>query len=325
MSNRFQRKLHFSIIVGTVALIATACGAGGSAPAADQSQVQTTSAPATDQNQDQTTSTPATDQSQGQAQGSDAAEFGLTEAEVVRRVDAVELLIAKCMVAAGFEYLPINYSTTRKAMDTNSKPSGMTADEFRTQFGYGITTLSVTANSQANIGLGLNFAIRAGLGVADQVAWNRQLLGENTDQTFAVGLDSEDLSRTGGCTRAAVETTFTQAELGPSFVNYQNTQGGRVDQDPRIIDAYRNWASCMRKAGHNYDNSAAIKVELATRLNTVTGGASLESLLGDAAAALSQLQGEERAISTADHKCDLKHVADVKKKVETELLGASSN
>lgn len=302
MSRRFHRSFQLSIAVMSAALIIAACGSSGSTP-----------------------STVAGDQSQGQAQGSDAAEFGLTEAEIVRRVDAVEQSIATCMTEAGFEYLPIDYATIRKAMDTNSKPSGMTADEFRSQFGYGITTLSVTANAQATIGLGRNIAIRAGLPPADQIAWNRQLLGENTDQTFAVGLDSEDLSRTGGCTRTAVETNFSQAELGPGFVNYQNSQGARIDQDPRVIDAYRNWTTCMRDAGHSYDTPAAIQVDLATRLNTITGGLDIDALAPDAAAAVSQLQGEELAIAAADHKCDLAHVTDVKKKVETEILGTSGN
>jgi len=267
--------------------------------------------------------TTAADQGQGQAQGSDAAEFGLTEAEVAKRIDAVEQSIATCMTDAGFEYIPVDYATVRQAMDTDSKPGGMTADEFRTQFGYGISTLSITANAQANIGLGRNVAIRDGLPAADQVAWNRQLLGENPDQTFVVGLDSEDLSRTGGCTKTAVEANFSQAELGPGFVNYQNADGARIDQDPRVIEAYRNWATCMRDAGYSYDDSTAIKLDLASRLATITGGADIDGLAADAAASVVQLQGEELAIAAADNQCQLDHVADVKKQVEAEILGTA--
>ena len=259
--------------------------------------------------------------SQGQAQGSDAAEFGLTEAEVVKRVDAVEQSIATCMADAGFEYIPVDYATVRTAMDTNSKPSGMTADEFRAQYGYGITTLSAKANAQANIGLGRNVAIRDGLPPADQVAWIRQLLGENADQTFVVGLDSEDLSRTGGCTKSAVEANFSQAELGPGFVNYQNGEGARIDQDPRVIEAYRNWATCMRDAGYGYDDPTSIKLDLASRLATITGGTDIGSLAPDAKAALTQLQGEERSIAAADNQCQSDKVVDVKKQVELEILG----
>ena len=294
-------------------LIVASCGGGGV-----RVDATSTTAPVGGS----ATTNPA-DQGQGQAQGSDAAEFGLTEAEVAKRVDAVEQSIAACMTDAGFEYLPVDYATVRQAMDTDSKPSGMTADEFRTQFGYGITTLSITANAQANIGLGRNVAIRDGLPPADQVAWNRQLLGENPDQTFVVGLDSEDLSRTGGCTRTAVESNFSQAELGPGFVNYQNADGARIDQDPRVIEAYRNWATCMRDAGYSYDDPSAIQLDLASRLATITGGADIDGLAADAAASVAQLQGEELAIAAADNQCELDHVADVKKQVEAEILGTT--
>lgn len=291
---------------------------GASAVVPQPSQPATsTAAPS----QDAPTQAPPSQASQGQAQGSDAAEFGLTEAEVTKRVDAVEQSIATCMADAGFEYIPVDYATVRSAMDTNSKPSGMTADEFRAQYGYGIATLSAKANAQANIGLGRNAAIRDGLPPADQVAWIRQLLGENADQTFAVGLDSEDLSRTGGCTKTAVEANFSQAELGPGFINYQNGEGARVDQDPRVIDAYRNWATCMRDAGYSYDDPTSIKLDLASRLATMTGGADIGSLAADAKAAVEQLQGEELAIAAADNQCQIDNVADIKKQVEMEILG----
>ena len=59
------------------------------------------------------------------------------------------------------------------AMDTNSKPSGLNADEFRAQFGYGITTLFAGADSQAVMGAGeQNIRIRSGLSAADRVAYD---------------------------------------------------------------------------------------------------------------------------------------------------------
>ncbi|WP_395153561.1 hypothetical protein [Ilumatobacter sp.] len=261
---------------------------------------------------------------QGEGDGSDGAEFGLTEAEITVRVDAVEQCIATCMSDAGFEYVAVDYATVRQAMDTDSKPSGMKADEFRSQFGYGITTLSLTANAQATLGLGRNVSTRDGLPPSDRAAWVRQLLGESADQTFVVGLDSEDLSRTGGCTRASVTLNFSAGELGPGFVNYQNSDGARIDQDVRVIDAYKAWSTCMRDAGYGYDTSASIDVDLISRLATVTQGADIDTLTGDAAAALTQLQGEELAIAASDHTCDLAHVADIKTKVEVEILGGGA-
>ncbi len=250
------------------------------------------------------------------------AEFGLTEAEIATRVDAVESLIATCMRDAGFEYIPVDYATARAAMDSNSRPSGLSADEFRAQFGYGVTTLFASADSQAIMGAGeQNIRIRSGLSAADRVAYDHALYGENPSATFVVSLDDEDFSQTGGCTRAAVEQVFSPEELGPGFVNYQNAEGARIDQDPRVIAAKKDWAACMRQAGYSYDNSDEIKTDLANRLEVITGGAAPDTLPADAQAALAALQGEELAIAAADHKCSVEFVDPITTQVQTELLG----
>jgi len=260
----------------------------------------------------------------GQGGNQANSEFGLPEAEIVKRVDAVEALIATCMKDAGFEYIAVDYATARKAMDTNSKPGGMNPDQFLAEYGYGITTLVAGADAQAAVGLSRNAAIRDGLPPADQIAWDRQLLGENTNQTFVVGLDREDMSPTGGCTRTAVEKNFSKAELGPGFVNYQNADSARIDQDPRVIAAYNDWSNCMRTAGFSYGISSDIKSDLALRLDALKGSRSVDELDAASTAALAQLQGEERAISAADHQCELDNVADIKAKVQAELLGPSA-
>lgn len=307
-------------------LLAACGGAPKTAP-------QAAATPAASQGVAATPASAATPTSAGKDQGNAAgqggqqgdSEFGLPEAEVVKRVDAVEALIATCMRDAGFEYVPVDYATVRKAMDSNSKPSGMKADEFRAQFGYGITTQFIGANSQATMGAGeQNIRIRNGLSPADRAAYDHALYGNNPSAAFVVGLDSEDFSQTGGCTRSAVEQVFSPAELGPGFVNYQNARDARVDQDPRVIAAEKDWASCMRQAGYSYGSSNEIKTDLANRLHTITGGAAPETLPADAQATLKQLQGEELAIAAADHKCNVEFVDPIKKKVVTELLGPAA-
>ncbi len=254
------------------------------------------------------------------------AEFGLTEEEVARRVDAVESLIATCMTDAGFEYIPVDYATVRAAMNSNSKPSGLKPDEFRTQFGYGITTLFAGAGSQAALGAGKqNTRIQEALNAADRVAYSRTLYGDNPDGAFVTALDQEDFSQTGGCTRDAVHKVFSPEELGPGFANYQNAAGARIDQDPRVIAAYRDWAGCMRKAGYPYNDKSAIDAHLTSRLDTITAGKDPKMLSAAAQAALGELQGEERAIAAADHDCEIKFVDAIKKQVETEILGPNAN
>lgn len=329
-------KRRFTALIGTaliVSFLLAACGGSAqpvSQPAASSSNnsAQPASQPAASSGNSsaQPAAATAVSGNNGQDGQRGDSEFGLPEAEVTKRVDAVESLIATCMNDAGFEYIPVDYATVRKAMDSNSKPSGMKADEFRAQYGYGITTQFAGADSQAVMGMGeQNIRIRNGLSTADLAAYNRALYGENPSATFVVSLDSEDFSQTGGCTRQAVEQVFTPDELGPGFVNYQNAEGARVDQDPRVIAAMKDWAACMRDAGYSYDNSDAIKTDLANRLDAITGGAAPDTLSADAQAALTQLQGEELAIAAADHQCNVQFVDPIKTQVETELLGPAAN
>jgi len=288
------------------AVLLAACG-GGTKPPVQSSNPQAVSSP-------------ADNAGQGGAQGD--SEFGLPEAEITKRVDAVESLIATCMRDAGFEYIPVDYATARAAMDSNSKPSSLNADEFRAQFGYGITTQFAGADSQAILGAGeQNIRLRNGLSAADRVAYDHALYGENPSATFVVSLDDEDFSQTGGCTRAAVGQVFSPEELGPGFVNYQNAQGARIEQDPRVIAANKDWAACMRQAGYSYDTSDAIKTDLANRLDALTGGADPATLPADAQAALAALQGEELAVAAADHECSVKFVDPIVTQVQAELLG----
>ena len=304
LRNRRVGLLAFGVIIG---VLLGACGGAPKPP-------------------DQSSDTASQSDTAGQDGAQGDAEFGLTEEEIARRVDAAESLIATCMRDAGFEYIPVDYATARAAMDSNSRPSGLNADEFRAQFGYGVTTLFAGADSQAVMGAGeQNVRIRNSLSPADRVAYNRALYGENPTATFVVALDDENFSQTGGCTRAAVGQVFSPEELGPGFVNYQNAEGARVEQDPRVIAAYRDWASCMRQAGYSYSTSDEIKTDLANRLNAITGGADPATLASDAQAALTDLQGEELAIAAADHECSVKFVDPIKTQVETELLGPAAN
>lgn len=291
------RLLVFGAALG---IVAAACG-GGSTPGAPDGTI-----------------------GQGNSRGD--AEFGLTEAEVTRRVDSVESLVATCMTDYGFEYIPVDYATARAAMDSNSKPSGLTGDEFRTEFGYGITTLSDSVINQATLGAGAqNIRIRESLSPSDRVAYNRALYGENPNATFVVSLDDEDFSQTGGCTAAAVQQVFSADELGPGFVNYQNDEGARVDEDPRVVAAYRDWATCMLQAGYSYSDTSEIDADLTSRLEAIIDGKDPNALSSTAQAALTELQGEERAIAAADQSCELEFVDKTKTQVEAEILGPNAN
>jgi hypothetical protein len=286
-----------------------ACGSGSNAPGSP------TTAPAADQ------ATPA-----GQASLPGPEEFGMTTEELVTSAEAVESLIAKCMSDAGFEYVAVDYDTVRKGMLADKSLPGVSDEDFIAQYGYGISTLYTglppqlaDAATPAQIGLGeQNVRIFNSLSSADQVAYSRTLLGENTDATFAVSLEAEDFSRTGGCTRAAIEQIFTQAQLSTTYLNPLDAL---IQQDPRMIAALADWADCVREAGFNYNHPNEVEVDIKNRLDVITEGAPLETLTADAQAALAELQGEERAVAEVATVCEEEIVEPVQIQIERELYG----
>jgi hypothetical protein len=173
--------------------------------------------------------------------GPGTEEFGLTPKQLVQSIEKVEALISKCMRDKGFQ------------LSADKKMSGVSEEEFIDKYGFGLSTLYTgqppqlaTGYSPAKVGLGeRNIEIYKHLSPADQVAYNRALFGENTDATFAVGLEAENFSRTGGCTRKAIEQVFEPEQLKAT---YYNPKDALINKDPRMKAALRKYAAEMRKA-----------------------------------------------------------------------------
>lgn len=255
-------------------------------------------------------------------------EFGMTKAELVQNVEAVESRIAACMHDAGFEYVAVDYKTVRRGMVADKSLPGFSEKQFADQYGFGISTLYTGQDPQradtttpAKIGLGpQNLKIFANLSPTDQIAYNRALLGEHVDATYAVSLEGEDFSRTGGCTRTAIEQTFQPEQL---TVTYYNPQDALVEQDPRMIAALGEYADCMHAAGFDYAHPNDPERDLKKRLDAITHDAPVETMPDDAKAALVDLQGEERAVAAADYQCRVKFVEPVEAQILRELYSGS--
>lgn len=304
------RLLVLGLIVG---ILATACGG---LPAPSES----------------TTSNPAGSQSSTTSQNSAASqnsvlnteEFGLTTEELVRSIEEVESLIAQCMSEAGFEYIAVDYNTVRRGMVADKSLPGLSEKQYFDQHGFGISTLYTGLPPQlaeettpAKIGLGdRNVQIFNSLSPADQVAYNHTLLGENTDATFAVAIEVEDFSRTGGCTRAAIEQVFTPEQLS---VTYYNPKDALIEQDPRMVAALAEFAECLRTAGFDYNHEKEIEPDLRNRLAEITDGLPVEALSADAQAALQELQSYERALAVVTYDCEVRILEPVEDQVESEL------
>jgi len=242
-------------------------------------------------------------------------EFGMTEEQLVTTIEAGEARIAECMADAGFEYIPIDPVTFRDAMDSQGTVAGLSDSDFVAQYGYGITTLPPTQN----FGHGEeNQAIFDSLSEADQTAYTRTLVGDHVTATFVNMLEQEDFLPARGCTLTAVKEVFAQEQLSPSFFNPFDAL---VEQDPRMIDAQADWSRCMGEAGFEYQTQGDPEDEFVERLQTLTGGADPATLTGSDKDALTELQGEERAIAAVDIECAAAFIDEVEAQVERDISG----
>jgi hypothetical protein len=227
----------------------------------------------------------------------------------------------------GFQYVAVDYTTVRDGMTADKRLPGLSEEEFINRHGFGISTLYTglppqlsTDYSPARIGLGeRNVQIFRALSPADQVAYNRALLGEDVSATFSVALEIEDLSRTGGCTRKAVEQVFKPDQLKAS---HYNPQDALIRKDPRMKAALGFWQREMKKAGFDYAHPDDIEPDLRNRLNALTEGGKL--LVGkmspDQKAALRKLQDFERAVAVKSFKMQEEVLDPVEERIQKELF-----
>jgi hypothetical protein len=254
-------------------------------------------------------------------------EFGLTTKQLIQNIEKVEALIAKCMRAQGFEYIAVDYKTIRRGMSADKRLPGLGEEEFVERYGFGISTMYTgkapqlaTGYSPGKVGLGeQNVQVYQNLSAADQVAYNRALLGKNVDATFAVGLETENFSRTGGCTREAIEQVFEPEQLKAT---YYNPKDAAVNKDPRMKAALRQYAAEMRKAGFDYDHPDDVEIDVRERLDALTGGGTIpvDKMSSDQLAALKELQDYERRVATVNFKLAEEIFDPVEERIEKEMF-----
>jgi hypothetical protein len=258
-------------------------------------------------------------------------EFGLSPKQLVEAIEKVEGLVAKCMREQGFEYVAVDYQTVRKGMDADKSMPGVSEKEFIRKFGFGLATTYTgeppqlaTGYSPGRVGLGKqNVQIFKNLAPADRVAYNRALLGENTGATFAVSLEIENFSLTGGCTRKAVAQVFKPDQLAATYYNPKDAQ---INKDPRMKAALRKYAADMRKAGFAYDHPDEVEHDIRKRLAALTNGGTLlaDQMTPAQQAALKELQDYERRVAVKNFQLSEDVIDPVAEKIEREMFARKS-
>jgi hypothetical protein len=254
-------------------------------------------------------------------------EFGLTTKQLVQNIERVEARIAKCMREEGFQYVAADYMTIRRGMSADKRMPGLGEEEFIREHGLGLSTMYTGAPPQlsegyspAKVGLGeRNIQIYQNLSPADQVASNRSLFGEDATATFAVGLETEDFSRCGGCTREAIASVFDEEQLAAS---YYNPIDQMINDDPRMKAALRKYAKEMRASGFAYDHPDDVEVDIRQRLNALTEGRTVpvSALSPDRLAGLAELQDYERRVAMKNFELAEEIFDPVEERIQKELF-----
>jgi hypothetical protein len=254
-------------------------------------------------------------------------EFGMSPRELVQAIEETEQLIARCMADQGFQYIAADHNTVRAGMSADKSLPGLSEEEFVSRYGFGVSTFYTglppqlsTGYNPARVGLGdRNVQIFRKLSSADQVAYNRALLGDDLSSTFAVALETEDLSRTGGCTRKSLAETFKPDQLKAS---HYNPQDALINKDPRMKAALESWQREMKKAGFEYGHPDEIEPDLRNRLSALTEGGKLlvSKMSADQKTALRKLQDFERLVAAKSFKMSEDMLKPVEERIQEELF-----
>lgn len=254
-------------------------------------------------------------------------EFGLSQKQLVQSIERVESLISKCMREQGFEYFAADYDTVRAGMNADKRLPGMSEDEFIDRYGFGVATMYTgqppqltTGYSPARVGLGeRNVSYFRSLSPTDQVAYNRALLGENAEATFAVALETENFSQAGGCTRKSVEQVFDRGQVKTT---YYNPQDALINNDPRMKAGLRKFAAEMKKAGFDYNHPDEVEPDIRARLSALTSGGTvpLDQMSPGQRAELQKLQDYERAAAAKTFALQESLLGPIEETIQQELF-----
>jgi hypothetical protein len=134
-----------------------------------------------------------------------------------------------------------------------------------------------------------------------------------------VGLETEDFSRCGGCTRKAVAQVFKPDQLAAT---YYNPVDAMVNNDSRMKAAIRYYAVEMRKAGFDYHHPDELEDDIRQRLAAITAGGTIpvEKMPPEQRAALKDLQTYEVRLAAKNWELKTTVFEPLEARIQRELF-----
>jgi hypothetical protein len=241
------------------------------------------------------------------------AAFGLDRKSLLARQLKVEALVATCMKKQGFDYVPMDPSSVAVGQG-KFVVTGLNEDEFRKQYGYGITTTYDVKGPNGTVGtLSPNAKIRDALSATDRKSYDKALHGGSTDGTFADAVVQGDFGKLGGCNKSAAAEVFGGSDALNVVQSVIEEVDKRVTADPQMIKAEKAWTDCLQAAGFKYSTSDQVDEALRSRLKAIVGTTPGNTNYDKVA--LAAVQQEELRTAEADWACEVKHKLPVEPKV----------
>lgn len=195
---------------------------------------------------------------QQQTEGQTLQEFmgapGADSAESEQRRREMEQRTAECMAEQGFEYTPRDPSD-RPDVVTEHPREELGEDEFREQYGYGISTWRPEPDERPEPPEPPEDPNRQRLQdmePAQREAYEKALHGERPDPEELRQADGPVEFEPGGCRAEAREAVMgdrqqLHQELQPELEELRQA----VESDPRLVEAREGWVRCMRDRGRD--------------------------------------------------------------------------
>lgn len=246
----------------------------------------------------------------------DQAKFDEQQAEV-------EKIVAACMKDEGFEYTP-NTQSGGVVMSTDSDMEDRETEEWVASNGYGMVQSQEEIEAQqaeAPEYVDPNQDYLATLSESETNAFYETLHGPGpTEEEMAAMEEGEGYEynwETGGCYGAAqheVQGASGQAYDDPKYkalFEKMNTIYTSTQEDPKIKELDRSWASCMADAGFadfktKQDGFMLISDAQNAIYESMEYDPETGEQLGDNTAAFAELKQQEIDVALADFRCSEK-------------------
>jgi hypothetical protein len=223
---------------------------------------------------------------------------------------------AKCMQAAGFKYVAVEPTASKKKSKYDAV-SKLPPDQYAAQYGYGISTIDWAKDakdfSDASGADNPNTAIRKALSPSAQKAYDKALDGATAEGAVPIDKtkgESADLGCRGKATnevyKSDQQNDFDPSKFDGLFKDLE-ALSKRAEVDERVVAATKAWSDCMADGGYSgFKTVDEPSGKVTDKLNELGGskGSEVAPALDKAdPKKLAELRKYEISMAKADLKC----------------------